>query len=123
MEQFFLFIKRFEKYTKNTDLFVAMGILVIIGVMIVPLPAVMLDLALTFSLALSILILLVAIYVTKALEFSVFPSLLLVTTLYRLALNVATTRLILTHGHEGPKAAGDVISAFGNFVVGNNYVI
>lgn len=123
MEQFFLFIKRFEKYTKNTDLFVAMGILVIIGVMIIPLPAVMLDLALTFSLALSILILLVAIYVTKALEFSVFPSLLLVTTLYRLALNVATTRLILTHGHEGPKAAGDVISAFGNFVVGNNYVI
>jgi flagellar biosynthesis protein FlhA len=91
--------------------------------MIVPLPPIMLDIALTFSLAISILILLTSIYVNKALEFSVFPSLLLITTLYRLALNVATTRLILTHGHQGPKAAGDVISAFGNFVVGNNYVI
>ncbi len=123
MEQFFLFIKRFEKYTKNTDLFVAFGLLVILGVMVVPLPPVLLDIALTFSLAISLLILLVSIYINKALEFSVFPSLLLMTTLYRLALNVATTRLILTHGHEGPAAAGDVISAFGNFVVGNNYVI
>ncbi len=123
MEQFFQFIKKFEKYTKNTDLFVAFGIFVILGVMIIPLPPIMLDLGLTFSLAISILILLVSIYINKALEFSVFPSLLLLTTLYRLALNVATTRLILTHGHEGTKAAGDVINAFGNFVVGNNYVI
>jgi flagellar biosynthesis protein FlhA len=123
MEQFFLFIKRFEKYTKNTDLFVAFGLLVILGVMVVPLPPMLLDIALTFSLAISLLILLVSIYINKALEFSVFPSLLLMTTLYRLALNVATTRLILTHGHQGPSAAGDVISAFGNFVVGNNYVI
>jgi len=123
MEALFIFVKRFEKYTKNTDLFIAIGILTILMVMVVPLPPMILDLALTFSLALSILILLVSIYVKRALEFSVFPSLLLITTLYRLALNVATTRLILTHGHEGPKAAGDVISAFGNFVVGNNYVI
>lgn len=123
MEQFFQFVKRFEKYTKNTDLFMAFGLLVIIGVMIIPLPPVMLDLALTFSLASSILILLVSIYAKKALEFSVFPSLLLITTLYRLALNVATTRLILSHGHEGVQSAGTVIQAFGNFVVGNNYVI
>jgi len=123
MEAIFLFIKKFEKYTKNTDLLVAFGLLVIIGVMVIPLPPILLDIALTFSLASSILILLVAIYINKALEFSVFPSLLLMTTLYRLALNVATTRLILTHGHQGPAAAGDVISAFGNFVVGNNYVI
>jgi flagellar biosynthesis protein FlhA len=123
MEQIFLFIKRFEKYTKNTDLFIAFGMLTILMVMMIPLPPFILDLALTFSLTLSILILLVSIYINKALEFSVFPSLLLMTTLYRLALNVATTRLILTHGHEGPKAAGEVISAFGNFVVGNNYVI
>jgi len=123
MEAIFLFIKKFEKYTKNTDLLVAFGLLVILGVMVVPLPPILLDIALTFSLASSILILLVSIYINKALEFSVFPSLLLMTTLYRLALNVATTRLILTHGHQGPAAAGDVISAFGNFVVGNNYVI
>lgn len=123
MEAVFLFLKRFEKYTKNTDLLIAFGLLAVLAVMIVPLPPVMLDIALTFSLSLSILILLTAIYISKALEFSVFPSLLLMTTLFRLALNVATTRLVLTHGHEGPKAAGEVISAFGNFVVGNNYVI
>ncbi len=123
MEGIFQFLKKFEKYTKNTDLFIAFGILAILCVMVVPLPPIMLDLALTFSLALSILILLVSIYIKKSLEFSVFPSLLLMTTLYRLALNVATTRLILTHGHQGPLAAGDVISAFGNFVVGSNYVI
>lgn len=123
MDSFFLFLKRFEKYTKNTDLLVALGLLGILSVMIIPLPPFMLDLSLTLSLASSILILLVSIYISKALEFSVFPSLLLLTTLFRLGLNVATTRLILTHGHEGEKAAGSLISAFGNFVVGNNYVI
>lgn len=123
MEAIFQFLKRFEHYSKNTDVLVAVGILAILSVMVIPLPAVVLDLALTGSLAISILILLVSIYITRALEFSVFPSLLLITTLYRLALNVATTRIILTHGHEGPEAAGSVISAFGNFVVGNNYVI
>ncbi|RYZ75729.1 MAG: EscV/YscV/HrcV family type III secretion system export apparatus protein, partial [Proteobacteria bacterium] len=71
----------------------------------------------------SLLVLLVAIYVKKTLDFTAFPSLLLMTTLFRLSLNVATTRLILTHGHEGTHAAGEVIEAFGNFVVGSNYVI
>ena len=123
MDQIFQFSKRFEKYTKNTDLFIAFGVLAIIGVMIIPLPAVMLDIALTFSLALSLLILLTSIYVTKTLDFTSFPSLLLMTTLFRLALNVATTRLILSHGHEGPQAAGGVIAAFANVIVGNNYVI
>jgi flagellar biosynthesis protein FlhA len=123
MDGFFQFVKRFEKYTKNVDLLIAIGILVILAVMIIPLPVILLDLALTFSLALSILILLVSIYIHRALEFSVFPSLLLITTLFRLALNVATTRTILTSGHEGPHAAGEVILSFGNFVVGNNYVI
>lgn len=123
MEQLFQFIKRFEKYTRNTDLFIAFGLLVILSVMIIPLPPMLLDLSLTFSLAISIMVLLTSIYINKPLEFSVFPSLLLMTTLFRLALNVATTRLILTHGHEGPQAAGSVIQAFGNFVVGNNYVI
>ncbi|MCC2677559.1 MAG: flagella-associated protein [Pseudobdellovibrio sp.] len=123
MEALFLFAKRFEKYTKNTDLFIAFGVLAIIGVMIIPLPAFMLDISLTFSLALSLLILLTSIYVNKTLDFSSFPSLLLMTTLFRLALNVATTRLILSHGHEGPQAAGGVIQAFANVIVGNNYVI
>lgn len=123
MEQIFQFLKRFEKYTKNTDLFIAFGMLAILSVMIIPLPPVLLDLALTVSLASSLLILLVSIYAKRTLDFSSFPSLLLMTTLFRLSLNVATTRLILTHGHEGTNAAGSVIHAFGNFVVGNNYVI
>lgn len=123
MDQIFQFVKRFEKITKNTDLFIAFSILAILGVMIIPLPAWMLDIALTFSLALSILILLTSVYIKKTLDFTSFPSLLLMTTLYRLGLNVATTRLILSHGHEGPSAAGGVVQAFGSFVVGNNYVI
>lgn len=123
MEQLFQFLKRFEKYTKNTDLFIAFGMLAILAVMIIPLPAFMLDISLTFSLAISILILLVSLYTQRALDFTSFPSLLLMTTLFRLSLNVATTRLILTHGHEGDKAAGDVIASFANFVVGGNYVI
>jgi flagellar biosynthesis protein FlhA len=123
MEQIFQFSKRFEKITKNTDLFIAFGMLAILAVMIIPLPPMMLDLALTFSLAISILILLVSLYTQRALDFTSFPSLLLMTTLFRLSLNVATTRLILTHGHEGEKAAGHVIASFANFVVGGNYVI
>lgn len=123
MEQIFAFIKRFDKITKNTDLFIAFSLLAILAVMIVPLPPILLDLALTFSLALSLLILLTSVYIKRALEFTSFPSLLLMTTLFRLGLNVATTRLILSHGHEGPSSAGSVINAFGNFVVGNNYVI
>lgn len=123
LEPVFQFLKRFEKVTKNTDLLIAFGVLAILMVMIIPLPPILLDVSLTFSLAISILILLVSIYAKNVLDFSSFPSLLLLTTLFRLSLNVATTRLILSHGHEGPKAAGDVINAFGNFVVGNNYVI
>ena len=123
MEQIFQFFKRFEKYAKNIDLMIAMTLMTILAVMIIPLPAILLDIFLTLSISASLLILLVAIYTHKTLDFSVFPSLLLVTTLFRLALNVATTRLILSHGHEGNLAAGDVINAFGNFVVGNNYAI
>lgn len=123
MEQIFSFVKKFEKYTKNSDLFIAISLLAILAVMIIPLPPIILDIALTMSLALSLLILLTSIYVNKVLEFTSFPSLLLLTTLFRLSLNVATTRLILSHGHEGPASAGSVIQAFGNFIVGDNYVI
>lgn len=123
MEQIFHFVKRFEKYTKNTDLFIAIAILTILGVMIIPMPALMLDLGLTISLGLSVLILLTSIYTTKVLDFTSFPSLLLMTTLFRLALNVATTRRVLAYGHEGDNAAGAVIHAFANVVIGDSYVI
>ena len=101
----------------------AAGILGILTVLLVPLPAVLLDFLLTINLTLSLLLLLVAMYMQRPLEFSVFPSLLLITTLYRLSLNVAATRLILLHGGEGPAAAGRVIQAFGDFVVGGNFVV
>ncbi len=123
MEDLFHFLKRFEKITKNTDLFVAIGLILILAVMMIPLPPILLDISLTASLTVSLLILLVALYTNKSLEFSVFPSLLLITTLFRLSLNVATTRLILSEGHQGGDSVGQVISAFGHFVVGNNYVI
>jgi flagellar biosynthesis protein FlhA len=123
MDQIFEFIKRFDKYAKNMDLLVAVALIAVLAVMIIPLPAFMLDLALTLSLTLSLLILLVSIYTDRSLDFSIFPSLLLMTTLFRLALGVATTRLILTEGHRGEDAVGEVIKAFGHFVIGDSYVI
>lgn len=123
MEGLFQFLKRFEKYTKNVDLLVAVALMAVLAVMLIPLPAFLLDIALTLSLTSSLLILLVSLYTNKALDFSVFPSLLLITTLFRLSLNVATTRLVLSEGHTGENAAGAVIHAFGSFVVGDNYVI
>ncbi|MGE3974460.1 MAG: flagellar biosynthesis protein FlhA [Bdellovibrionales bacterium] len=123
MDAVFEFIKRFEKYSKNTDLIIAFALMSIIAVMIVPLPAFMLDIGLTFSITFSLLVLLIAMYSQKALDFSVFPTLLLISTLFRLALNVATTRLILSEGHTGSASAGHVVEAFASFVVGNNYVI
>lgn len=123
MEQVFQFLKRFEKYTKNVDLLIAITLMAILGVMLVKLPAFLLDIALTLSLTSSILILLVSLYTKRALDFSVFPSLLLLSTLFRLSLNVATTRVVLSEGHTGAQAAGAVIHAFGSFVVGDNYII
>lgn len=123
MDAVFQFLQRFEKYAKNVDLVVAFALIGTLMLMIVPLPPFMMDMALTLSITAGLLILLVAMYTEKTLEFSVFPSLLLMTTLFRLSLNVASTRLILSEGHTGSAAAGDVINAFANFVVGNNYVI
>jgi len=102
---------------------VAMGVIAILFVMIIPLPTVLLDILLSLSLTFSIIILLMSMYVLKPLQFSVFPSVLLIVTLLRLSLNVASTRLILLHGSEGTEAAGQVIKAFGTFVVGGNYVV
>lgn len=95
----------------------------LVFVMLVPLPAPLLDLLLTVSITASVLVLLSAIYVLKPVQFSVFPSLLLLLTLFRLALNLSSSRLILLHGSTGPGAAGRVIQAFGQFVVGGNYVV
>jgi flagellar biosynthesis protein FlhA len=105
------------------ELVIPLTFVVVVIVMIIPLPTVLLDLLLTINIAVSLIILLVAMYTLRPLEFSTFPSVLLVTTLLRLSLNVASTRLILLHGHEGSAAAGHVIQAFGNFVVGGSYVV
>src|SRR5215470_4720568 len=107
----------------NTDVCIAVGIIGILLVMILPLPAPVLDLLLAMNLALSLVTLLVALYTLEPLEFAIFPSLLLFLTLFRLALNISSTRLILLHGNQGPDAAGAVIKAFGNFVIGGNFVV
>ncbi|RJX31164.1 MAG: flagellar biosynthesis protein FlhA [Desulfurivibrio sp.] len=106
-----------------SSLMVAAGLVGILMVMILPLPTLMLDLLLSLGITMSLVILLMSMYNTDPLEFSAFPSLLLLTTLYRLSLNIASTRLILLHGHEGPGAVGKVIQSFGNFVVGGNYTV
>jgi flagellar biosynthesis protein FlhA len=108
---------------KQTDLLLGGGVIGILTVLIVPLPSILLDVLIAFNLTLSLLVLLVAMYIRRPLELSVFPSLLLVSTLYRLSLNVAATRLILLHGGEGAHAAGRVIQGFGQFVVGGNFVV
>lgn len=98
-------------------------ILMILGMMVLPLPAFLLDIMFTFNIALSIMVLLVSIHTHKPLEFAVFPTVLLLTTLLRLSLNVASTRIVLMEGHTGPDAAGKVIEAFGHYLVGGNYTV
>ncbi|MES2207396.1 MAG: flagellar biosynthesis protein FlhA [Pseudomonadota bacterium] len=105
------------------QLFGPVLVLLILGMMILPLPPFILDIFFTFNIAISILVLLVSLYTVKALEFSIFPAILLVTTLLRLSLNVASTRQVMLHGHEGPDAAGAVIEAFGHFLVGGNFTV
>lgn len=112
-----------KELNRKSDLIVGFSVVGIIGVMILPVPPLLLDLLLSFSISISIVILVTSIYIKKPLDFSVFPSVLLMTTLFRLALNVSSTRLILLKGSEGVDAAGEVIKAFGNFVVGGNYVV
>jgi flagellar biosynthesis protein FlhA len=107
----------------RTDLVVPIGIIGIVLMMVMPIPAFLLDIFLTLSFALAIGVFLTALFIEDALEFSAFPAFVLVATLLRLALNVATTRLILLHGGEGHGAAGDMVEAFGRFVVGGNIVV
>jgi len=113
----------FLESARSSSAMIAMGVIAILMVMILPIPTFLLDILLSFSIAISIIILLMSMYVLKPLQFSVFPSVLLLVTLLRLALNVASTRLILLHGNEGTSAAGQVIQSFGTFVVGGNYVV
>src|SRR6266576_3921872 len=108
---------------KRGDIALAIGVLTILVVLILPLPPLLLDLALAISITLSILILMTALFIHTPLEFSAFPTILLISTMLRLSLNLASTRLILAHGHEGTSAAGHVIEAFGNFVMSGNFVI
>jgi len=102
---------------------VPMLIIMILGMMILPVPPFLLDLLFTFNIAIAIIVLLVSLYTLKPLDFAIFPTVLLLTTLLRLSLNVASTRVVLLHGHTGPDAAGKVIEAFGQFLVGGNYAV
>jgi flagellar biosynthesis protein FlhA len=113
----------YAQFARQGDIMLAVGVVVILFVMLVPIPPVFIDLMLTFSISVSLVILVTSMFMGSPLEFSIYPSLLLVTTLLRLSMNVASTRLILLHGDEGPSAAGHVIQAFGQFVVGGNYIV
>lgn len=109
--------------SRRTDVFFALAVIGIIAVLVMPVPPLLLDLLLSISITVSVLILMSALFVNKPLELSAFPTILLVATLLRLALNIATTRLILSHGHEGSHAAGHVIEAFGGFVAAGSVLI
>ena len=112
-----------SSFIKHPDILVSLGVVGVIMLMILPLPRFFLDLLLAFNITLSVIILLVGLQVRRPIEFSAFPSILLIVTLFRLSLNIASTRLILLHGNEGAAAAGEVIRAFGSFVVGGNYTV
>ncbi len=110
-------------HARRGDVGLALGVMTILVVLVVPLPPWLLDVFLAVSITLSVLILMTSLFIQAPLEFSSFPTLLLIATMLRLSLNLASTRLILGHGHEGTAAAGHVIEAFGNFVMGGNFVI
>jgi flagellar biosynthesis protein FlhA len=108
---------------RRSDIGLAVGMMAILVVLILPLPALLLDFSLAISITFAVLILMTSLFIQAPLEFSAFPTVLLISTMLRLALNLASTRLILAHGHEGTAAAGHVIQAFGGFVMGGNFVI
>ena len=108
---------------RKGDIGLAVGVMVILVMLIMPMPAILLDFFLAISIILSVMILMTGLFIQKPLEFSSFPTVLLISTMLRLALNLASTRLILSHGHEGTAAAGQVIQSFGNFVMGGNFII
>ena len=116
-------LARTKPLLPGTDVGLALGVIALLSVLVIPLPTALLDLGLALSVTASVLVLMVAMFLTRPLDFTSFPTLLLLTTLLRLSLNVATTRLILSHGHEGPGSAGHVVQAFGGFLMGGDVVI
>ncbi|MGM0453291.1 MAG: flagellar biosynthesis protein FlhA [Thermodesulfobacteriota bacterium] len=115
--------QRWDRILVRSDVLVSLGLVMILLVMIIPMPAMLLDLFLALNITVALMILIITLYVEKSLEFAIFPTVLLITTLFRLSLNVASTRLILLYGETGEYAAGKVIQSFGQFVVGGNYVV
>src|SRR3984957_16663033 len=107
---------------KRGEIALALAVVSILTVLILPMPTWLLDISLAFSITVSVLILMVALFIERPLEFSSFPTVLLMSTMLRLALNLASPRLLLSHGPEGTAAAGPVIPAFGNFVMSGNFV-
>src|SRR3569833_665956 len=114
---------RFVALVRRGEILFAIGMMAVLTVLILPMPAWLLDISLALSITISVLILMVVLLIERPLEFSTFPTVLLIVTMLRLSLNLASTRLILTPGHEGTDAAGHVIQAFGGFIMGGNYVI
>ena len=114
---------KLRRYAPGTDVGLSIGLVALLSVLVLPLPAFMLDMGLAISLTAGVLVLMVAMFVRRPMDFTSFPILLLLTTLLRLSLNVATTRLILSRGNEGPGAAGHVVAAFGGFLMGGDIVI
>ena len=108
---------------RRGEIALALGVVAILVVLILPMPTWLLDGSLALSITFSVLILMVSLFIQRPLEFSAFPTVLLISTILRLALNLASTRLVLSHGHEGTAAAGKVIQAFGGFVMSGNFVI
>ena len=114
---------RLRQYAPGSDVGLAFGVVCLLSVLVLPLPTLLLDFGLALSITAAVLVLMVALFLRRPLDFTSFPTLLLLTTLLRLSLNVATTRLILSHGNEGPLAAGHVVAAFGGFLMGGDVVI
>jgi flagellar biosynthesis protein FlhA len=110
-------------YLKRGDIALAVGVVAILIMLLLPMPRWLLDISLAISITISVMILMTVLFIRKALEFNSFPTVLLITTLLRLSLNVASARIILAHGHEGPDAAGHVIEAFGQFIMSGNFII
>src|SRR5580658_7676582 len=115
--------KKGSRFGNLSEIGAPLAVLGIVMAMIMPMPAFLLDILISANITIAVVVLLVSMYITKPVEFSVFPTTLLLLTLFRLALNISSTRLILMHGNGGTRAAGQVIEAFGNFVDGGNYII
>jgi len=118
-----LSLSAFKDSMLRGDIFLALGIIAIITVLIFPMPTWLLDMSLALSMTISVMVLMTVLFLERPLDFSTFPTVLLIVTMLRLALNLASTRLILANGHEGANAAGDVIGAFGGFIMQDNFVI